>query len=351
MNRFPLPVNRIRCGCGLALQARFRYSAGVPVAIPVRTAFHHVLRPQRRGNQGAITMPHFLDIAIGTVTMRPYVFAFFGAFLLACVPHVGWRRTLTFTLTGYTIAFCSEWLSINTGFPYGWYYYIDATSTRELWVAGVPFFDSLSYVFLSYCSYATALFILSPFKAWRWNLATLETRRIRRSFSALLLGAVLQTWLDMIIDPVALQGNRWFLGQIYGYREQGIHFGVPLSNYGGWLLTSLCLIAAFQLIDARRLDENTYGLATVPFRSLLGPLLYLSVLIFNIAMTLSIGERFMALCGVLMFTLPVLMAIVSTLRRVNRFTKDELGDHLRDYPWSPAGSGLKGEKQAGQYNR
>jgi hypothetical protein len=38
-----------------------------------------------------------MDILIGTITMRPYVFAFFAAFLLACVPHVGWQRTLTFT--------------------------------------------------------------------------------------------------------------------------------------------------------------------------------------------------------------------------------------------------------------
>lgn len=287
------------------------------------------------------------NIAIGTITMRPYVFAFFGAFLLVCVPHVGWRRALTFTSTGYLIAFGSEWLSINTGFPYGWYYYIDTTSSRELWVAGVPFFDSLSYVFLAYCSYSTALFILSPLKAWRWNIVTLETRCIRRSLFALLLGAVLQTMLDIVIDPVALQGNRWFLGQIYGYREQGIHFGVPLSNYGGWLLTSLFLIAVFQLIDARRLDEPATGLVALPFHSLFGPLLYLAVLIFNIAVTLVIGERFMALCGALMYALPLLMVVLLALRRVNRFTKDELGDHLRDYPWSPAGSVLKGGKQAG----
>ncbi len=286
-------------------------------------------------------MPHFLDIAIGTVTMRPYVFAFFGAFLAVCVPHVGWKRTLTFTLGGYTVAFCSEWLSINTGFPYGWYYYIDTTSNHELWVAGVPFFDSLSYVFLAYCSYATALFILSPLKAWRWNLATLETRRIRRSFSVLLLGSFLQTCLDIIIDPVALQGRRWFLGQIYGYREQGVHFGVPLSNYAGWLVTSFCLIALFQLIDARRLDETAAGLVAVPCHSLLGPLLYLSVLIFNITMALVIGERFMALCGALMYTLPILIVVLQALQRVNRFTKEQLGDHLRDYPWSPAGRVLK----------
>lgn len=289
-------------------------------------------------------MLHFFDIAIGTVTMRPYVFAFFAAFLLVCVPHVGWKRTMTFTLVGYLIAFGSEWLSINTGFPYGWYYYIDTTSARELWVAGVPFFDSLSYVFLAYCSYSTALFILSPLKAWRWNVVTLETRRIRRSFAALLLGSLLQTCLDIVIDPVALQGRRWFLGQIYGYREQGLHFGVPLSNYGGWLLTSFCLIAAFQLIDARRLDETASGLVTLPFHSLIGPILYLSVLIFNIAITLIIGERFMALCGVLMYTLPLVIVVTLALRRANGYTKEQLGEHLRDYPWSPAGRVLKGGK-------
>ncbi len=286
-------------------------------------------------------MPHFLDIAIGTVAMRPYVFAFFGAFLFVCVPHVGWRRTLIFTLCGYCIAFGSEWLSINTGFPYGWYYYIDTTSSRELWVAGVPFFDSLSYVFLAYCSYATALFIISPLMWWRWNIATLETRRIRSSFSALFLGALLQTFLDVVIDPVALQGRRWFLGQIYGYREQGAHFGVPLSNYAGWLLTSLFLIAAFQLIDARRLDERASGLMTIPLHSLLGPLLYLSVLVFNIGVAFVIGERFMALCGVLMYTLPIVIVTVTALRRVNDFSKDQLGEHLRDFPWSSAGSALK----------
>lgn len=289
-------------------------------------------------------MPHSLDIAIGTVMMRPYVFAFFTAFLLVCVPHVGWKRTMTFTCVGYFIAFGSEWLSINTGFPYGWYYYIDTTSSSELWVAGVPFFDSFSYVFLSYCSYATALFILSPLKAWHWNIVTLETRSIRRSFSALLLGSFLQTFLDIVIDPVALQGRRWFLGQIYGYREAGLHFGVPLSNYAGWLLTSFCLIAAFQLIDARCVDEKSAGVVNLPFRALLGPLLYLSVLVFNIVMALVIGEQFMALSAVLMYTLPILMAVVLALRTVNRFTKEQLGEHLRDYPWSPARSVLKGGK-------
>jgi len=283
-------------------------------------------------------MNDFIDIVIGTVSMRPYVFAFFAAYLLACVPHVGWARTLAFTVAAYLIAFFSEWLSINTGFPYGWYYYIDTTKSRELWVAGVPFFDSLSYVFLTYCSYTTALLILSPLKFRPGNLVTLETRRIRRSLSVLVLGAFLQTFLDIVIDPVALQGGRWFLGQIYGYANKGIHFGVPLSNYAGWLLTSLCLTAAFQLIDARRLTVKPRGVCHLPCRSLLGPLLYLAVLVFNISVTFWIGEHFMALSGILIFTLPLLMTVLLAVQRVNRYSKEEFGEHLRDYPWSPAGN-------------
>lgn len=277
-----------------------------------------------------------MEILLGTFTMRPYVFAFFAAFLLACVPHVGWRRTLTFTGVAYLIAFSSEWLSINTGFPYGWYYYIETTKTRELWVAGVPFFDSLSYVFLTYCSYTTALFILSPLKTRGWDLVTLETRRIRRSFAALILGAFLQTFLDVVIDPVALQGKRWFLGQIYGYREVGLHFGVPLSNYAGWLLTSLVLVAAFQLVDARKVEGVPKGICNLPFRSLIGPILYLSVLLFNWGVTIWIGEYFMALTGILMYTLPLLLVTILAVQRVNKYSKEEYGEHVRDYPWLAA---------------
>ena len=37
---------------------------------------------------------------------------------------------------------------------------------QELWVAGVPFMDSLSYVFLAYASYSLALVALTP---GRWE--------------------------------------------------------------------------------------------------------------------------------------------------------------------------------------
>jgi len=288
-------------------------------------------------------MEDVVRIAVGTVTMRPYVFAFLAVYLVAAVTHLGWKKTFCFTVIGYLIAFASEFSSINTGIPYGWYYYIDTTKTQELWIAGVPFFDSLSYVFLTYCSYTAALLTVSPVKAYRWNLVTLETRSIRRSFSVLLLASLYQAFLDIVIDPVALQGRRWFLGQIYGYREAGIHFGVPLSNYIGWFVISLLLVFALQRIDAgvARRVERPSGIVNLPFRSLLGPVLYLSVLVFNLTVTILIGENLMALTGILMFTLPVVIVTVLIIRRANRYSREELADHLRDYPYSPV-AGKKG---------
>ncbi|HJV65594.1 MAG TPA: carotenoid biosynthesis protein [Geomonas sp.] len=289
-------------------------------------------------------MNSIIDIAVGTVTMRPYVFAFFASYLVAAVLHLGWRKTIWFTVLGYLIAFASELSSINNGFPYGWYYYIEATRGKELWIAGVPFFDSLSYVFLCYCSYATALLVLSPVKWNSGNLVLLETGRLRRSVSALLLGSLFQVFLDIVTDPVALQGHRWFLGQIYGYREVGTHFGVPFSNYLGWWLVSAVMIGALQLVDrfAGRGNERPAGVADLPFRCLYAPFLYLCVVAFNLAVTLYIGEKLMAQTGLFIFTLPVVMALVLLLKKVNRYHKEELAEHLRDYPWSPAASAGSG---------
>jgi hypothetical protein len=54
------------------------------------------------------------------------------------------------------IAFACEYSSTRNGFPFGLYHYFDETRTRELWISNVPFWDSLSFVFLSYFSLVLA---------------------------------------------------------------------------------------------------------------------------------------------------------------------------------------------------
>ena len=219
---------------------------------------------------------------LGTITLRPYFVAFFLAFFLACSFHLGPKRALLFAVAGYLISWGSEYSSIHNGIPYGHYFYISETKGRELWVLGVPFMDSMSFVFLSYASYSVALFAMSPATPGR-GFYLLENRKIRHSLRVRLLGALLCMYLDIIIDPVALRGERWFLGRIYGYPENGVYFGIPISNFIGWFVVGFFLIYALQLIDrvlTRGRVKDIFG-AACTWRYLPGPfLLYLSIMIF-----------------------------------------------------------------------
>jgi len=284
-------------------------------------------------------MGDFSRLLWGTVLLRPYVFAFLLVYVAASAIHLGWRRTLLFLPLGYSLAWLSEFCSIHWGVPYGDYFYIPTTADRELWVAGVPFMDSLSYVFLSYCSYAMALFVLSPIAVGGKELFILETRPLRRSRRVLVLGACLFVLLDIIIDPIALQGHRWFLGQIYGYREPGLYFGIPLSNFAGWLIVGLVLIGTLQLLDRfSGLDGqgwNRMG-CRVPGGGLLGPVLYLAVLIFNLAVTFWIGETLLGLVGCLILGYFSIPGVFFTLYKLEQVNDELIERHLLSFPHSRA---------------
>jgi uncharacterized membrane protein len=248
-------------------------------------------------------MQHFLLLLWGTLCLRPYVFAFLGAYLVIAALHLGLGRALVFLALGYVVAWTMEFSSIHTGFPFGWYYYIPATRDQELWVGGVPFMDSLSYVFLAYAGYTLALLALGPEGRAGWDYPLVEERRRLLSWRPTLLGAVLVMTLDVVIDPVALRGYRWFLGQMYGYPEPGWYFGIPLANFAGWLLVAGILIRLVQTLWAYLPSSGVWGWGRCAFpgRALLGPGLYLGILGFNLAVTWWIGEYTLLLAGCFMY--------------------------------------------------
>jgi len=249
-------------------------------------------------------MGEFLTLGWGTVALRPYVFIFLVTYLVLGTWHLGRGRTLIYLILGYVIAWTSEFASIHTGFPYGQYIYIPATRGRELWVAGVPFMDSLSYVFLSYASYSLALLTLEPARPGGNEAGGWKT---------LILAAVLFVTLDIIIDPVALQGYRWFLGQIYGYPEPAAYFGIMQANFLGWLLVGGVMIRTLQAVSRMRGPAwLAAGQREFPGRVWLGPGLYVGIVAFNLAVTFALGEMLMGLVG-LFIVLPLMTVIGVTV--------------------------------------
>src|SRR5262250_3805328 len=113
-----------------------------------------------------------MDLLLGTVALRPYVFAFLAAFVAAGVLDLGWRRTLGFTACVWPVALAAELSSTRTGVPFGFYRYTGLTHGQELFIADVPFIDSLSFVFLAYAAYCLARAGLAPRGVSRWAMAT-----------------------------------------------------------------------------------------------------------------------------------------------------------------------------------
>ena len=274
---------------------------------------------------------HTLELLLHTVWLRPYVFVFLAVFLAFAVPAWGWRRTLVYTVAGYALALGAEHASSTTHgwFPFGHYEYVsEPTLDKELWVAGVPFMDSLSFVFLSFAGLQMARLATEPLtrgqRGW-WDLRWADPGR-PIGWRTWALGGFLTMAMDVVIDPVALQGHRWFLGDIYNYPSGGQHFGVPLTNYGGWLLLALGIIGFLVVVDRwvmrgwlRRLaGQKGWGeWRGYPADALVGTGLFVGILVFNLAITFAIGETVMGLTGCawsLIIVVPILTRAAMAVR-------------------------------------
>lgn len=252
-----------------------------------------------------------LRLFLGSIIYRPYVYAFFACFLFFAVYQLGWGRALTFLVSTFFVAYGSEYSSTRNGFPFGPYSYIDVTRTRELWISNVPFWDSLSFVFLSYFSFTMAAALLTPVGGLRgapWSGV--------RSRGAPYVGGFIMMLLDVVIDPVTLQGNKWFLGQVYSYPYKGFYFGVTFANFLGWFFVGFMSQWLFQ----RCLELLPWCRAPrwriVPRRFIWGVfLVYAGIFAFNFAITVFIRDYRLAGASAVVSGLTLLVIVYGLGRR------------------------------------
>lgn len=234
-----------------------------------------------------------MDLLAGTLLLRPYVFLFLAAFLVAGVRDLGLRRTLVFGATVWPLAWLAEFSSTRVGIPFGLYHYTGLTRGRELYIADVPFFDSLSFTFLAYAALCL-------------TRGTLAGRTVTLGGTAMLAG-FLMMMLDVVIDPAAVRGERWFLGHIFSYASEGVYFGVPLSNFAGWWLVGTVGVASYEAC-ARLVGPSGPGRVGV------GIALYYAVLGFNLGVTAWIGEWGALAVGSVLHAV-VTVALIAIVRR------------------------------------
>lgn len=131
--------------------------------------------------------------------------------LVALVAHLGPRRAAASVLAVSAFAYAVESLGVATGFPYGPFFYGEALGPKLLGL--VPYLLPVTYVPLVVGAVAAAS---------RWT-----TRPVPR----VLLSAVLLVLIDGVLDPGATALGFWT------WTEGGPYYGVPLTNFAGWLLS------------------------------------------------------------------------------------------------------------------
>jgi len=140
---------------------------------------------------------------------------------------------------------------------------------------------------------------------WRFELSNTPWY----SKKVLFLSTVLFVLQDVLIDPVALRGSQWFLGQIYYYPDKGVYFGVPLSNFLGWFLVGLAIIYCFQKLDLK------IGWSELRAKNILmGPVCYFINMLFILFITFYIREYLMGLISFSIFTLLFSLTILKVSR-------------------------------------
>jgi len=144
--------------------------------------------------------------------------------------HYRVRGILTFTAICLVVGNVIENIGVATGFPYGHYVFLSLMGPKLL---QVPVLLGLAYIGMAYVSWTLARLILR---------ATSTTVSGGQLIAVPLLASLIMTAWDFAQDPVwstLLHAWRWHDG--------GIWFGVPLTNYAGWVLTVFLIYAAFAL--------------------------------------------------------------------------------------------------------
>ena len=184
---------------------------------------------------------------------------------VALFGYLGARRAARSLLALAAFGYGVEALGVVTGFPYGPFHYGDALGGRIFGL--VPYLLPVSYA---------PLVIGAVAASWR---SELQSRALWILRSALLL-----VLIDGVLDPAAASLGFWV------WPEGGAYYGVPLSNYAGWLLSGF--LASALLLAAGR------------WRAAPPPALLDSAVItlsFWIGVSLFSGLAFPALLGVALF--------------------------------------------------
>ncbi len=157
-----------------------------------------------------------LLILFGTMVMR-------SPLLVGLLPRIGWWALGCLgLLTAYTYAI--EMIGVRTDWPYGAFEY--TIQLGPMLLGEVPLALPLFFIPLVLNAYILTLLLLGD---WREN----HLLRLLTAIAAVVA-------IDLVLDPAAVAVGFWAF-------EQGGYYGVPFSNYLGWIISGTVAVVFVDL--------------------------------------------------------------------------------------------------------
>ncbi len=164
------------------------------------------------------------------------VFVLFAMF--HCAAYAGAKRMAIFFALAAVLSFTLEEIGVRTGLVYGPYHYSDMLGIK---LGHVPVLIPLAWFMMIYPSWLVALALMRG----------LETRTPAAAISRAWIAAMVMTAWDTVMDPGMAASGNWV------WERGGPYFGVPLQNYGGWLLTTFLVYLGAGLLWPRERFSQT----------------------------------------------------------------------------------------------
>jgi putative membrane protein len=209
-----------------------------------------------------------------------------------------WRTALMLGLTSSAMALGAEVLGTSVGLPFGDYSYSEMLGYRVFGLVPFPIPISWFYMLLG------SLVIVARLAAarddgrtrWRWALAA---------------GLLMVAW-DISMDPAMVKTGHWMWGRGEMFQNlpgwlnalftRDLFYGMPLSNWFGWLLTATIIARVMLAIVPPRRIQSAMAGSTLPL------VLYLANGVMPVALCLRDGFWWAAAAGGMAMLVPTVLA-------------------------------------------
>jgi uncharacterized membrane protein len=178
------------------------------------------------------------------------ILSLFIAVCLHGYERYGLKNIFIFFMITWVVSHFFEALSIQVGFPFGHYQYVNLVGPR---LFEVPLIIMLAYFGTGYASWILSNVLLDQYSK------TLSSYKI---VIVPLIGTFIMVMWDVCMDPISST-----IGSLWVWRDGGVYFGVPIQNYFGWFLVVYIIFQLFALYISKfdRLVTNNRVLSSKTF--------------------------------------------------------------------------------------